>query len=143
MKTICTIFLLLLLAACDAKPTLREILLHDPYGNSYSFRVEIADDADERARGLMGRTYIAQNEGMLFVFAVENIQTFWMKDTLIPLDILFFDASGMLVSRTKMMPCYKDPCPNFTSSAPAATALELNAGVSDMLHVGSGWRLER
>lgn len=142
MRKISTL-LLFVLAACDPAPQSTEILLHAPDGNRYSFHVEIADDADERAQGLMGRSTLAQNKGMLFIFPEEDIRTFWMKDTLIPLDILFFDASGMLVSHAKMMPCSQDPCPSFTSSAPALTALEVNAEVADMLHVGAGWKLER
>lgn len=132
---------LFLLAACGPATKATEILLRAPDGNSYSFHVEVADDEDERARGLMGRTYLAQNEGMLFIFASENVQTFWMKNTLIPLDVLFFDASGMFVSRTTMPPCQKDPCDSYVSSGPAVTALEINAGVADKLHVGTGWTL--
>lgn len=137
------ILLLFVLAACDPAPQSTEILLRAPDGNRYSFHVEIADDADERAQGLMGRKYLARNEGMLFVFAAENVQTFWMKNTQVPLDVLFFDASGTFVSRVKMPPCFADPCPSYLSAGRALTALEINAGVADMLHVGSGWKLER
>jgi uncharacterized membrane protein (UPF0127 family) len=66
-------------------------------GEEVEVRVEIADDASERVRGLMYRTALAENRGMLFVFPDEERLSFWMKNTLIPLSIAFIDSKGRIV----------------------------------------------
>jgi len=107
--------------------------------NSIEIIAEIADEPEAQARGLMGRRTMSPGEGMLFVFGEEAPRGFWMKDTLIPLDILFFTASGDWVSGHTMVPCEGDPCPVTLSANPARYALEISTGF--LAGYGEGWKL--
>ncbi|MBC7792191.1 MAG: DUF192 domain-containing protein [Clostridia bacterium] len=80
-------------AAADTKAT---AVFHGDNGDVV-VHVEIADDDRERAHGLMNRKEMAQNHGMVFVFPRESVQSFWMKNTLIPLDMIFVDHSFNVV----------------------------------------------
>jgi uncharacterized membrane protein (UPF0127 family) len=104
------------------------------------FIVEVADDDAERARGLMFRDELADGHGMVFLHDEEAPQSYWMKNTRIPLDILFFDHSRKLVSaQQRVPPCsLGDGCPPFRSEVPALYVLELNAGVAESLGVKAG-----
>lgn len=119
------------------------VLLRAPDGRTVQLSVEIADDDPERARGLMERAHLPAGGGMLFVFDEASVRSFWMKHTLIPLDILFFDADGLFVSRAAMEPCTADPCALYPSAAPARYALEVNRGEPLTAAVGTGWTIER
>lgn len=104
------------------------------------FSVELADDFEERARGLMFRESMPADHGMLFVHAREEPLAYWMKNTRIPLDILYFDAERRLVSIQRgTPPCSAgDRCPSYPSKGPAKYVLELNAGRSDGLGLDAG-----
>ncbi len=106
------------------------------------FLVAVADTPDQRAQGLMGVTDLGGLDGMLFVFPTDTPTQggFWMKNTLIPLDIAFFDANGMLVDRLAMEPCTADPCPSYHPSGAYRYALEAPEG--DLTFVVPGTRLE-
>lgn len=90
--------------------------------------VAVADDAAERARGLMGVADLGGLRGMLFVFPSGGSAAFWMKDTLLALDIAFFAADGSLVDLLEMAPCVADPCPVYQPAGPYRYALEVPAG---------------
>ncbi len=94
-------------------------------GQRVAVPVEIADTNEERQTGLMGRTALAEDAGMLFVFDTEQQLSFWMKDTLIPLSIAFIDSEGRIVDIQDMQPLDETPHP---SAAPAQYALEVNQG---------------
>jgi len=108
------------------------------------YQVEIADDDAERARGLMFRDELAEGHGMLFIHDREERQAYWMKNTRIPLDILYFDASLRLVTQQRdVPPCSAgDRCPPYPSRAPALYVLELNAGEAQRLDLQDGAVLE-
>jgi uncharacterized membrane protein (UPF0127 family) len=101
-----------------------------------AYRVAVADTADRRSVGLMGVTELGEREGMLFIFDTDVETGFWMKDTLIPLDIAFFDSSGSFVDGFTMEPCPEDPCPAYTPSGSYRYAVETGAG--DLATVGPG-----
>jgi len=111
-------------------------------GERYS--VEVAADDESRARGLMFRDALAQGHGMLFIHPREQPLAYWMKNTRIPLDILYFDASLRLVSQQRdVPPCLAgDRCPPYPSRAPALYVLELNAGEARRLGIEDGAELE-
>jgi uncharacterized membrane protein (UPF0127 family) len=103
------------------------------------FVVEIADDEGEREQGLMFRDDMAPDHGMVFVHDSEEPQYYWMKNTRIPLDILYFDRARKLVSVAHAPPCSDgDRCPPFPSEGPALYVLELNAGTAEALGVKPG-----
>ncbi|MBU1164392.1 DUF192 domain-containing protein [Patescibacteria group bacterium] len=107
---------------------------------NYCFYVELAQTSEERSQGLMYRTELGQNKGMLFVYPDEAIRSFWMKNTKIPLDIIFIDNNKRVVSISKdTQPCIEDPCPSYKSADKAQYVLEINGGMSDQigLKVGS------
>ncbi|SET29060.1 DUF192 domain-containing protein [Oceanicella actignis] len=108
-------------------------------GAAARFSVEIADDPAERARGLMGRRAMPADHGMLFVFETPRPVAFWMKDTPLPLDILFIDARGVVTRvHERATPFSETPLP---SGGPAAMTLEINAGLARRLGLGPGAQL--
>ena len=94
-------------------------------GERVEVPVEIAATDTERERGLMGRTALAEDAGMLFVFDREQQLSFWMKDTLIPLSIAYINESGRIVDIQDMQPLDETLHP---STEPAKYALEVNGG---------------
>ena len=101
------------------------------------YAIEIADDDAERARGLMFRDALPTGHGMLFIHDAEEPQAYWMKNTKIPLDILYFDDERKLVAQQRdVPPCsLGDGCPSYPSDAPARYVLELNAGEAARLQL--------
>jgi hypothetical protein len=104
-------------------------------------RVEIADEPDEQAKGLMDRTALGEERGMLFVFPSAETRSFWMQNTLIPLSIAYIDAEGRIVDIQDMKPLDDDP-PHYVSAAPAQYALEVNKGFFDEGGVEVGDRVD-
>lgn len=94
------------------------------------YQVEIADNDAERTRGLMFRDELPAGHGMLFIHDETATQAYWMKNTRIALDILYFDDQRRLVSQQRdVPPCSAgNRCPPYPSAAPARYVLELNAG---------------
>ncbi len=125
---------MLVLSACAAQARGPWVELR---GHRYS--VEIASTEQQREQGLMFRDSLAPDSGMLFVHDVEQPLAYWMKNTRIPLDIIYFDQQRHLVSIATAPPCsLGDACPPFTSDGPARYVLELNAGEASKLHAVKG-----
>ena len=144
----------LLLSACGAQQTeesspeevvdagpQRIALITPEEERAVDLIVEVADTLDEQAMGLMYREELADDAGMLFLFEESRVLTFWMKNTLIPLDIIFFDNLGVYVSHQTMEICEGDDCPGYQSGLPSSIALEVNAGSVEQWGIGDGWRI--
>ena len=103
------------------------------------FQAEIANDEAVRQKGLMDRTSLEQDKGMLFVFDKEDKHSFWMKNTKIPLDVIWMDKEGKIVDIQTLTPCASDSCPSFVPESNAQFVLEINAGLSkeSNLKIGS------
>jgi len=102
-------------------------------------QVEIADDEAERAKGLMFRQSLPENEGMLFVYESARPLGFWMRNTLIPLDVAYIDSEGRIIDIQRMEP--RDETTHWSASD-AQYALEMNAGWFEENGVGVGALVE-
>ncbi len=101
--------------------------------------IEIADDESKREIGLMGRTIIGEREGMLFVFEEEHYASFWMRNTILPLDIIFIDKTGRIITIHKNTKPFSDD--NYSSTGLALLVLEVNAGLTDKYGIKEGDRI--
>lgn len=106
--------------------------------------IEFAKTQQELETGLSNRASLDENSGMLFIFPDENIRSFWMKDTLIPLDLIFIDKTGQIDEILTMELCPKENlfCPTYDSIKPAEYVLEVNAGFAAKKHITEGDILE-
>jgi hypothetical protein len=108
-------------------------------GKRFTFQVEIANSASEKRRGLMYRETLAQTQGMLFLYQPAAEVAIWMKNTRLPLDILFIDATGRI---TRIAP---DAVPlsetNMRSGGPVRAVLEINGGMTGSLGISVGDRV--
>lgn len=107
-----------------------------------AFTVEIADDPLEWKIGLMGRKYLGENHGMLFVFDKPLQANFWMKDTLIPLDIIFIDENNTVDTiHRNIQPCKESPCETYVSKNKIKYALEVNGNRAENIKLGDDFKL--
>jgi uncharacterized membrane protein (UPF0127 family) len=111
-------------------------------GSDTLLYVDVADETDERRRGLMGVENLPTDEGMAFVWDEPVASTFWMKDTLIPLSIAFVDEDGRVLAVRDMQPCEEDPCPSYGVGKPYVLAVEANIGWFQKHGVEAGDRAE-
>ena len=110
------------------------------FNNSY-VEVEIAITLEEKKTGLMNRANIPENSGMLFIYDREGIHDFWMKNTLMPLDIIWLDWTGRIIHIEKyMQPCEIDctDCPQFGPEMYSKFVIELNGGYTDKYNINVG-----
>ena len=101
--------------------------------------VEIAGTPEQRARGYMFRERVGPEDGMLFLFEEEGIHPFWMKNTKMPLDIIWIGGDGVVVFvAPRVPPCTADPCPEVQPMGRARSVLELASGRASELGVRPG-----
>ncbi|MEK6826382.1 MAG: DUF192 domain-containing protein [Nanoarchaeota archaeon] len=105
-------------------------------------KVETADDPEERMRGLMFRDSLGENEGMLFIFDDSQTRRFWMKNTLIPLDIVFISEDFEIINVVEAVPCTEEPCEIYRSAGNAKYVLEVNGGFNKRNNITAGDRAE-
>ncbi len=121
--------------ARSAEPAREELVITSDTG-AHDFNVEIADDDRERARGLMFRRSMPNDQGMLFDFLDEERVSFWMRNTYIPLDMLFIKADGTIDSiAERTTPLSENSIP---SKGPVRYVLEINGGLSHTLGIAPG-----
>jgi uncharacterized membrane protein (UPF0127 family) len=117
-----------------------ETLVIHAGGSAYKFEVEVVTTPADRERGLMFRKSMASNAGMLFIYPNEKPVSFWMKNTLIPLDMLFVTAAGAIAHIAhNAVPMDETP---IDSGAPVKAVLELNGGTAQALGIKEGDRVE-
>ena len=107
-----------------------------------SFDVDLAVTPQERTTGLMGRQHLDDTEGMLFIFEAEGYHSFWMKGMVIPLDIVWIDADGVVAGVTADLPPAPEGTtpPSYLPPRPVRFVLEINAGLAEVVGIGAGSR---
>jgi hypothetical protein len=104
--------------------------------------VQVADTPEERRTGLMGRADLAPYDGMAFVWDEPTTAWFWMKGTLIPLSIAFWDEGGRIVAMLDMEPCTASPCSRYRAGASFVGAVEVEQGLFEERGIAVGDRVE-
>jgi uncharacterized membrane protein (UPF0127 family) len=116
------VFTFLLLTGCASAQ--ERVCLRDA-----CYSVEVARTDEARSQGLMFRPGLDQGKGMFFIFDVEDVYPFWMKNTLFAIDIIWLDRDRRVVFvASDVPPCTAEPCPRYTPSASAMYVLEVPAG---------------
>jgi len=102
-------------------------------------RVEIVSTAEEMQEGLMYRSSLPDQHGMLFLFESSHLAGFWMKNTLIPLDIIMIDKDwDVAIIHHNVPPCEADPCEHYYAETPVKYVLETNGGFAEKWGIGVG-----
>jgi uncharacterized protein len=140
-RTLATLALLAVIGAGHAQePPQRGLPIVKLQAGMHAIRAQVAASPQERATGLMHRSEMPTNEGMLFVFEQPSVQCFWMKNTLLPLSIAFIADDGTVVNLRDMQP--GDVTGQHCSAKPVRFALEMNQGWFAKRGVKSGTRLD-
>ncbi|NLF94071.1 MAG: DUF192 domain-containing protein [Oligosphaeraceae bacterium] len=151
-KTICLIMLICLTGFAGEEKKARPQYWPLQIGEFFFARLELALNDSERARGLMQRRELAEDQGMIFVFPQENELRFWMKNTPLPLDVIFLNRQGVVVGAVHMPPEppqrqgesdleYESRLPVYSSGAVAQIALELRSGMISQLGLQVGAKI--
>jgi uncharacterized membrane protein (UPF0127 family) len=118
----------------------RRALAHLPGGREIA--VEIADTPQSRMRGYMYRQEVGENDGMIFVFPEPSFHPFWMKNTLVPLDMIWMDENfKVLYVEASAPPCKSNPCPTYGPMHKASYVLEFQGGTAARENIVVGSRI--
>ncbi len=127
--------------AIDSVNDFNRLVIENTSGENHSFQIEVVTTPQDMARGLMYRTELAEDAGMLFYFGgAESEKRFWMKNTLIPLDMIFIKRDGTIHH------IHENAVPHdltrISSQGPVAAVLEINGGLSSKLGLDAGNKVE-
>jgi uncharacterized protein len=121
-------------AVFSARPDFKSLVI-----GSHRFAIEIADTPEKHTLGLMFRQKISDDFGMLFVFPDDEVRFFWMKNTLVHLDIIYLNRNKQVIEIARNVPpCQADPCPSYSSVAPARYVLEIRGNLAAELQLKVG-----
>ena len=128
MKQISTVFLALsVFLSCGLTANRKFVQVFFPAGQVVTAELAVSDS--ERALGLMFRETMNLDQGMLFIFEAEARHSFWMKNMVMSIDILWLNRAKQIVHiEERVPPCKEDPCPSYAAGVPALYVLELKAG---------------
>ncbi len=139
LKFLLSIFLPFFLFGCSGSDKFVKVVTDE---GIHQFKVEVVTAEEDKRQGLMGRESLKEDGGMLFVYEKEEQQSFWMKNMMISLDILFI-GSDLVINHISenVPPCISDDCINYSSPKPSQYVLELNAGIAEELDIEVGDRI--
>lgn len=113
-----------------------QLTIESANGETHEFKVELAETESERAQGLMYRRSLNEDSGMLFLYPRSRRTSMWMKNTFIPLDIIFIDEVGRIIRIAERT--IPESTQSIPSGGPVKAVLEINAGVSERLGIAVG-----
>ncbi|OGX07373.1 MAG: hypothetical protein A2Z88_03810 [Omnitrophica WOR_2 bacterium GWA2_47_8] len=135
---ILSLVLMLSLFACTARSTEDQVCF-----KRNCVDVSLAQTHEAREQGLKFVTRLEPNRGMLFIFPKSGQNNFWMKETMIPLDIIWMDYARRIIHiERNVPPCAIDPCPTYGPKKPALYVLEVNANHAQEMGLRLGGELE-
>lgn len=136
MKALAAVLVAMLPAAAHAACDVNAVEIRDTKGNVSRFSVEVADDVAERAQGLMNRESMPRSAGMLFLYDRPQSVSFWMENTLIPLDMIFADDTGTVRHiHENAVPLDRTPIPGGDG---ILAVLEINGGLATRMGITEG-----
>lgn len=139
MKILLLLSVMVLTAGCVPQTKTEILSVKVEADKEVTLRVEVADNEVARARGLMGRAFLAEDSGMLFILDHEEPTAFWMKNTLIPLDMIFIAKSGKIESIYPM--AEPKSLKIVKSKGPVVAGLEIRGGMADKLGLKPGQKV--
>lgn len=122
------LFLAFLLTLITYRFYFNEDVLEITFENGQKIYVEVPETNEAKSLGLMYRENLDEDAGMIFIYPEEFILSFWMKNTLIPLDIIFLNKNKEIVMIKTMKPCVTETCESYLSEFPSMYAIEVNEG---------------
>ncbi len=123
-------------------PEYAVVVVYPGNGQPLIIKAELVSTDEQRATGLMFREALGENEGMLFIFPQPAPRNFWMKNTLLPLDMVFIAENMTIVKIHHAVPCTNEPCPLYSSQQPVKYVLEVNGNLTTGYGIEEGSRVK-